>query len=161
MDNSKYFFINGNNLISGNIVINNNTKCISFEEFQKYNNDLNQNTLLLSINGTIGNLSFYNDENVILGKSVAFINLKENVNKFFIYYLFQIDKIKYYFKNELTGTTIKNLSLKSLKNTNIKIPSLEEQQKIGDFLSLRIFFYLFLIRNPLFFLVLLLMVFLF
>ena len=135
VNKSKYFFINGNNLINGNIILNNNTKCISSEEFQKYNNNLTQNTLLLSINGTIGNLSFYNDENVILGKSVAFINLKENINKFFIYYLFQTNKIKYYFKNELTGTTIKNLSLKSLKNTNIKIPSLKEQKKIGDFLS--------------------------
>ncbi|WP_304123345.1 restriction endonuclease subunit S [Methanosphaera cuniculi] len=135
VDESNIFFINGNNLINGNIIINDNTKCINFKEFQKYNNNLDQNTILISINGTIGNLSFFNNENIILSKSVAFIKLKENTDKFFIYYLLQTNKIKYYFESELTGTTIRNLSLKSLKNMNIKIPTLEEQKKIGTFLS--------------------------
>ncbi len=40
-----------------------------------------------------------------------------------------------YFHSELTGSTIKNLSLKSIKETVIKIPSLPEQQKIADCLS--------------------------
>ena len=34
----------------------------------------------MSINGTIGNLAFYNGESAMLGKSVAYINLESNVN---------------------------------------------------------------------------------
>ncbi|WP_176721509.1 restriction endonuclease subunit S, partial [Staphylococcus equorum] len=36
---------------------------------------------------------------------------------------------------ELTGTTIKNLSLKSIKNIIVYISELDEQQKIGEFFS--------------------------
>jgi len=36
----------------------------------------------------------------------------------------------------LTGTTIKNLSLNIIKNTVITKPSIIEQQKIADFLTL-------------------------
>ena len=39
------------------------------------------------------------------------------------------------FLRELTGTTIKNLSLKSIKNIIVYISELDEQQKIGNFFS--------------------------
>ena len=80
-------FINGNNLVNGRIAINENTKRISSEEFQKYNQILSDRTLFLSINGTIGNLAFYKNEKVLLGKSVCFINLKNDLDKKFIYLL--------------------------------------------------------------------------
>lgn len=134
VNQSKFYFINGNNLNNGSIIIDNNTKCIDETEYNKYHINLTNNTLLISINGTIGNMAYYNNENIILGKSSAYINLKESLNKFLIYYFLQTNEIQYYFNSELTGTTIKNLSLKSLKNTPIKIPSVNEQQKIGSFL---------------------------
>ena len=90
----------------------------------------------MSINGTIGNLAFYNMENVVLGKSAAYINLNESsINKMFFYYYLQTRQIKLFYLKELTGTTIANLSLKSIRKTPTVIPSLEEQQKIADILS--------------------------
>lgn len=135
-DGTDYFFVNGNNLVNKRILVNeNNTKTVSKEEFEKYKKNLGKQTILISINGTIGNLAYYANENVILGKSAAYINLKSDEVKEFIYNYIQTHKINSFFNGELTGTTIKNLSLATLKNTPLFLPNLEEQQKIASFLS--------------------------
>lgn len=135
VDSSNYYFVNGNNLNNGKIVITNNTKFVGEGEFNLLKKNLNNHTVLMSINGTIGELAYFNNENVILGKSVAYINLKKYVEKIFIYYFFQTPSVKKYYINELTGTTIKNLSLKSIRETPITYPSLKEQQAIAAALS--------------------------
>ena len=135
VDSSEFFFINGNNLVDGKIKIFNSTKCVSEEEFNKHFIQLNSKTILLSINGTIGNLSYYNNEKVILGKSSCYINLKENINHNFIYYVLKSESINKYFTFELTGSTIFNLSLNSIRNTPIVIPSEKEQQQIVEYLD--------------------------
>ncbi|MFC2994286.1 restriction endonuclease subunit S [Acinetobacter sichuanensis] len=134
-ENGEIPFINGNNLIDGNVVINENTKRINAEEFNKYNQALSDRTLFLSINGTIGNLAFYKNEKVLLGKSVCFINLKTDIDKNFIYLLLQSPELTKTFNSELTGTTIKNLSLATVRNSEFYSPTLEEQTKIASFLS--------------------------
>jgi type I restriction enzyme S subunit len=90
---------------------------------------------LLSINGTIGNVAFFNNEKIILGKSVAYINLHESVDKQYIYWIIQSDCIKQYFENELTGSTIRNLGLGSIRCTLIPLPPLPEQTAIATALS--------------------------
>lgn len=128
-------FINGNNLVNGRVVINENTKRISNEEFQKYNQVLSDRTLFLSINGTIGNLAFYKNEKVLLGISVCFINLKNDLDKKFIYLLLQSPQLTKTLNSELTGTTIKNLSLATVRNSEFYCPIEAEQTKIASFLS--------------------------
>lgn len=135
INNGSNYFINGNNLSNKKIIVNELTKKVSTNELSKYYIPLNNNSILISINGTIGNLAFYNNETIILGKSCGYINLKDDIIREFIYYYLSQFKIQLYFYKELTGTTIKNLSLVSLKNTPIKLPCLEEQTKIADFLS--------------------------
>lgn len=134
-DTGKYFFINGNNIKDNKIFISETTKRVDENEYVKYRLPLNYNTILISINGTIGNLGYYNYEKVILGKSCGYIKLKKEVNKYFLLNLLKTNKIQTYFFQELTGTTIKNLSLQTLKNTKIKLPIDKEQKKIADFLS--------------------------
>ena len=78
------------------------------------------------------NNEFYID----LGKSAAYINLNTSrINKVFFYYFLQTHQIKLFYLKELTGTTIANLSLKSIRKTPTVLPSNEEQQKIADILS--------------------------
>src|SRR5690606_26661145 len=84
-ESGDYHFVNGNNLVDGTIIINESTKRVSKEEFLKHKRELGNNTILLSINGTIGNLSEYNNEKVVLGKSACYINInEEKVDKKFI-----------------------------------------------------------------------------
>lgn len=130
-DTGKYFFINGNNIKDNKIFISETTKRVDENEYVKYRLPLNYNTILISINGTIGNLGYYNYEKVILGKSCGYIKLKKEVNKYFLLNLLKTNKIQTYFFQELTGTTIKNLSLQTLKNTKIKLPIDKEQKKIA------------------------------
>lgn len=135
VDESGYYFVNGNNLKDGKVVIFGNTKCVDESEYKKYFIELNVQTLLLSINGTIGNVAFYNNENIILGKSVCYINCSDDVDNKFVFYLIQSDSIQRYFTFELTGTTILNLSLYSIRKTPIPYPELHEQRQIIDYLD--------------------------
>ena len=96
---------------------------------------LSDRTLFLSINGTIGNLAFYKNEKVLLGKSVCFINLKNDLDKKFIYLLLQSPQLTKTLNSELTGTTIKNLSLATVRNSEFYCPIEAEQTKIASFLS--------------------------
>ena len=129
-NHSDFHFINGNNLRNGKIAIDEKTKCVNKIEFEKYRIDLSLQTVLLSINGTIGNLAIYNNEKVILGKSACYINCKEILIVKYLYFLLQSPQIIIYFKGELTQTTISNLSLKSIRNTIIPCPPLNEQKRI-------------------------------
>lgn len=68
VDNSEYYFVNGNNLKNGFITITENTRKVGVEEYKKYFLELDDDTLLMSINGTLGNLAFYRNEQVIFWK---------------------------------------------------------------------------------------------
>lgn len=135
VDESDYYFVNGNNLKDGKVVIFDNTKCIDESEYNNHFIKLNERTLLLSINGTIGNVSFYNHEKIILGKSICYIKCSCDINHKFVYYLIQSDSTQSYYIFELTGTTIFNLSLNSIRNTPISLPDLEEQNQIVEYLD--------------------------
>ncbi|WP_223254517.1 restriction endonuclease subunit S [Bacillus sp. HNG] len=130
--NGNIAFINGNNLLNGKIVINSETKYVTSDYQSKDDKELNQNTILMSINGTIGNLAWYNGEKVMLGKSAAYIEVS-SFDKHFMYQLLQTRKIKNYFLKNLTGTTIKNLGLKTIRETPTLVPKIDEQKKIGQF----------------------------
>ena len=104
-------------------------------EFEKHKTNLHKGTLLLSINGTIGNLAFYKGESVVLGKSAAYLIFIPDFVLPFAYYLLSSDRVKKFFNYEITGTTIRNLSLKSIKSTLVGIPSTLEQKKISNIIS--------------------------
>lgn len=69
--NGEYYFINGSNLNNGKILLKHGTKKVSKEEALKHYRPLSNRTVLVSINGTLGNVAFYNSEKVILGKSAC------------------------------------------------------------------------------------------
>ena len=71
----EYNFINGNNLNNGKLDIKDETKRVNDVEYKKYKKVLDDTTVLVSINGTIGNVAFYNHEKVVLGKSACYFNL--------------------------------------------------------------------------------------
>jgi len=132
-DNSGIYFINGNNLILGSICITNETKQVNKNDQSKDDKNLGLSTILMSINGTIGNLAWYKEEKVMLGKSVAYINL-ENCDNNYMYTYLQTSRVNNYFFNNLTGSTIKNLGLKTIRETEVLIPNKsDEQTKIGTY----------------------------
>ena len=130
-EGTDFHFINGNNLINGQIVIKANTKTVSVEEAQKYRKTMTKNTVLVSINGTLGNVAFYNHEKVMLGKSACYFTLPYLVDKHFIRRLIESPLFRAYATNNSTGTTIRNLGLKAMNLFTVPLPPLNEQRRIA------------------------------
>ena len=124
------YFINGNNLSNGSIEIKTDTKKVSEQEAEKHKRLLNSTTVLVSINGTLGNVAFYNGENVILGKSACYFNLMGNIDKQYIKHILETEDFTEYAKNVATGSTIKNVPLAGMRNFLIPVPPITEQHRI-------------------------------
>lgn len=129
-ENGDYHFINGNNLSDGRIIFKDSTKRVSYQEYQKHKKNLDDTTILVSINGTLGNTAFYNGEKVILGKSACYFNLKPETNKQYIRYIITSQRFFNYAKKMATGSTIPNVSLKAMREFKVPLPPIEEQNKI-------------------------------
>ena len=134
-DSGDYYFINGNNLSQDKITLKKETRRVSKEEYLKHKKDLNERTLLVSINGTLGNFAFYNNEKVMLGKSACYLNLIDDVNKEYIGYLLKNRHFQKYIDSNATGTTIKNVSLQTIRSYEFELPPKKNQQDVSNFLS--------------------------
>lgn len=134
-ENGEYYFINGNNLENGQIVFKEQTKRVDHTQYLKYKKELNERTLLVSINGTIGNVAYYNGEKVVLGKSACYFNLKDDIDKGYVRYVLSGHYFQSYLHAFATGTTIKNVSLKSMREFSFPIPPLPEQKAIAHILG--------------------------
>ena len=129
-DGTGLFFVNGNNLEDGRIVIGDSAKEVSSIEYERHHIPMSHSTVLLSINGTIGKVAIYADEKVILGKSAAYINCLDKLAPRFLQVFFQSHNASRYYNLVSTGTTISNLSLDSIRQLRIGLPDLGEQEVI-------------------------------
>jgi type I restriction enzyme S subunit len=134
-EDGEYYFINGNNFREGQVVVDEKTRKVSIEEYQKYKKDLSSRTLFVSINGTLGNIAFYNGEKVVLGKSACYFNVSKNVSIDYIRYVLEGRYFKHYIDKFSSGTTIQNLSLKSMREFPFLLPPIDEQKEIAKTLS--------------------------
>ncbi len=134
-DDGEYYFINGNNLRNGKIVVDERTKKASIEEYKKYKKDLNERTILVSINGTLGNVALFNNEKCFLGKSACYFNVRDDVDKLFIKYVVTNRHFQKYIDIFAHGSTIKNVSLKTIREYPFELPPLPEQRAIAGVLS--------------------------
>ena len=75
-------------------------------------------------------MAFYDGEKIILGKSACYFNLLDGVDKNFIKYVVSSHYFLNYAHKEATGATIKNVSLKTMREFRIYLPSIAEQQSI-------------------------------
>ena len=135
VENGEYIFVNAKNLDNGFIVDPDKSKHTSYEEYLKYKIDLNERTILYSIDGTIGNIARYRGEKCVLGKGACYINLKKDICADFIYYQLQSPHFNRYIKYFTTGSTIGHISLKTMRNYEFQLPPYQEQQKIANILS--------------------------
>ena len=130
-----YPFINGNNLKDGVIEATSLTKMVNKETYKKYCITMNHNTILLSINGTLGKLALYNGEEVMLGKSVCYCNLKSEINREFVYGVMNTDAFNIFLESNATASTIKNVGLKAIREFKLILPPKELQNKYVDFVD--------------------------
>ena len=131
-----YIFVNAKNIVGGFIVDNDPTKKSTLEEYLKYASPLNDTSILYSIDGTIGNVALYRGEKCILGKGACYMNPNPQVlDRMFLYYELQSPRFKSYIDKMSTGSTIKHISLKTMRGYNFTFPSLETQRQISSILQ--------------------------
>lgn len=134
--NGEYIFVNAKNLYNGYILDNDPTKKTSHEEYLKYKKPLGKHSILYSIDGTIGNIAKYRGEKCVLGKGACYINCNpEIVESSYLYYQLQSPHFKSYIHLMSTGSTIKHISLKAMRDYVFELPSLEDQRRIASILS--------------------------
>lgn len=134
-DKGEYYFVNGNNLQNGKIIFKEDTKRISKNEYEKIKKELNERTILVAINGTLGNVGLYKGQKIALGKSACYFNVKVDTDKQFIRYVIESPLFQNYAPLYATGATIKNLSLKAMRKFSFHLPPLPTQHKIAKILS--------------------------
>lgn len=133
-DNGPYPFINGNNLRENKIEITSETRKVGSEMYDKYFIELDETTVLLSINGTLGKTALYDGEEVILGKSACYSKVGPLLDREFVLAVFLSDAFQQYMQDNCTGTTIKNFGLKALRNYPMIVPPMEEQKRYVEFM---------------------------
>ena len=133
-DEGPYPFINGNNLRENKIEITPETRRVGQEMYDKHFIDLDNTTVMLSINGTLGKTALYNGETVILGKSACYSKVGPLLDREFVLAVFLSDAFQQYMQDNSTGTTIKNFGLKALRTYPMIVPPIEEQRKYVQFM---------------------------
>lgn len=132
----EYIFVNATNIENGRIVEKDPSKKTSLEEFLKYGVELTNRTILYSIDGTIGNIAKYRGEKCLLGKGACYITLNDSVDVDYIYYLLQSPIFNEYIHIMSTGSTIRHISLKTMRGFTFQLPPIMQQKTVGRVLSL-------------------------
>ncbi len=136
-ENGSAYFINGNNIGEKFLVFKDGTNTVSDEELSNYKLPLlTENTVFITLNGaTYGKTSFYQGEKVLLGKSAGYITFNQSENKEYLRYYLQSNVAKLIMDLSLLGSTIANVSLRTLNNFIIPYPSQSEQLDIVNYLN--------------------------
>lgn len=131
------YFLNGTNIGKENLFFKDDTARINSLEFEKYKHPvLNKQTIFIALNGaTYGKTSFYNNERVLLGKSAGYITFNKSQNIHFLRYYLQSYSAKKIEEISLLGSTIQNLSLYTLNNFLVPLPTEIEQKYIVEYLD--------------------------
>ena len=102
--------------------------------------DLQKDDLIFASIGRVGEVYLIknNPKNWNINESVFSLRPdKRFILPKFLYYLLSSNKIQYYFKSNITGSTFKSIKMKDLKNTPVTIPdNIELQIEIIDFLTI-------------------------
>lgn len=97
---------------------------------------LQLNDIIMSSIGNVGESYLVSSEpfNWDINESVFCIRANDRINPQFLYYVVTNDETEQYFDGNITGSSFKSIKMKELKLTPIKLPSIEEQTKIANFL---------------------------
>jgi type I restriction enzyme S subunit len=91
-----------------------------------------KNDVLISVRAPVGDLNLA-DQKYCIGRGLASIRLKNNVNPFFLFNCLN------FFKNQIltygTGSTFKAITKEILENFKIPLPPLSEQKEIAEILQ--------------------------
>lgn len=131
-----YPLITSKNLLNGEIDFK-NVNYISKEDYDAINkrSNVDKGDILFGMIGTIGNPLIVETDDFAI-KNVALIKEKEGLLNKFLIYVLETDFINKQFYRLNAGGTQKFIALGLIKDLLVPIPSIKEQLKISEFLSI-------------------------
>ncbi|MDQ0632403.1 type I restriction enzyme S subunit [Arthrobacter pascens] len=128
-------FVNGTNLLGDSIRITDSTNFVEEDQLSSADVSLDESTVLMSINGTVGNCAVLGNQRVMLSKSAAYIKCSESLHAQFLAHYLRSYPTRSYFVSASGGTTIANLSLATLRGTPVPVPPFQEQMEVTTWLD--------------------------
>ena len=129
-------FLRGSNLVNG-VLDENNANYITHEKHEELTSGhIELDDIILAVRGSLGAIGYAKDENVgwNINSQLAIIRTNKNEAKGdFLLQFFISTKGQRELLSRNTGTALKQLPLKQLKDIPVPLPSLPEQTAIGSF----------------------------
>ncbi len=129
-------FLRGSNLVNG-VLDENNANYITHEKHEELTSGhIELDDIILAVRGSLGAIGYAKDENVgwNINSQLAIIRTNKNEAKGdFLLQFFINTKGQRELLSRNTGTALKQLPLKQLKDIPVPLPSLPEQTAIGSF----------------------------
>ena len=129
-------FITSKNVKDGYINYD-DVQYISDNDFEQINrrSKVDVDDILMGMIGTIGNLALIREEPDFAIKNVALIKHTGGANPFFLYSYLQADNVSKQLGNVLAGGTQNFISLRNIRELDVSIPNMQEQNKIGKYFA--------------------------
>ena len=134
--NGVYFF--RNDCIKNNVFVYGDYSFIA-EEANKFlqRSEVTGGDIVIAITGDIGKVGLIPSEvkKANINQHLARVRIVKDAFPYFVYMYLCSDKVQRTYKKIKTGLSMPQLSLTQIRDTNIPVVSLPEQQKIAEFLS--------------------------
>ena len=134
--NGVYFF--RNDCIKNNVFVYGDYSFIA-EEANKFlqRSEVTGGDIVIAITGDIGKVGLIPSEvkKANINQHLARVRIVKDAFPYFVYMYLCSDKVQRTYKKIKTGLSMPQLSLAQIRDTNIPVVSLPEQQKIAEFLS--------------------------
>ena len=132
-------FIRANNLKNGTVIWE-DMKYISSEKHEELQKGhLEEGDVLITVRGDIGKLSIvprdFIDANINAQIVLLRVYDRSKLDNKFLFYSLNTPNVIKQFNEKQTGTALKQLPIKSLREVSVLIPAIKEQQKIVEILS--------------------------
>lgn len=136
-----YFLLANENIVNGGVEFSSIDREIGKEDFDRIYRrcKIEVGDVLISTVGELGKLAIVEDykSNYVFQRSVGLIKpSKLKLNSYYLYYLLSTSYAQKKLKYSSYGSMQKGLTLDTLKNFDLDLPSLEEQLKISKPLRL-------------------------
>ena len=130
--------LSANNVKMGEIDFSLECYLASEELYKKWmsGNELAIGDILMTMEAPLGNIALVPDERkYILSQRVIALKTREFINNKFMKYMLMSDVVQNQLDKLSTGTTAKGINQKNLARVYVKIPVIQEQEKIASILS--------------------------
>ena len=131
-------FLTGGNLRDGKLSINGASYITLDKHLELTSGHLEEDDIVIAVRGSLGALGYVNYNNAGWNINSQLAILRTNKNElygaFLIQYLLSQDGQNELLKRQ-TGSALKQLPIKSLKDLKVPISSIDEQKEIANFLS--------------------------